>query len=184
MEKIIDDFREYGTIYMNFPFDTRRETRIHPYLEYIFELQAHEIFAYNWLGISLHSNATGRPTNTAIHGADAYFMQNSNHRSEYYFANYSHENNMQIFADIVLDNIDEIGISRRYIRPSNFLITREVNIPMILIENGFHTNPYDRALLSCDDFLQKLAAAYFDAIIRYFEKTSQSCSIMRGDEYK
>ena len=172
MQSIVYDFSSFAPTYLNFPFDSRRQTRIHHDLEHIFNLQSHPAIADNWLGISLHSNATGRPTNPEIRGADAYLMTNTNALSQYYFANYSHVENIELFADIILDNIEALGIPRREVRPNNFLIIRETNIPMILIENGFHTNYYDRALLSCDYFLQALAHAYLEAILSYFDEIS------------
>lgn len=169
MRRIIYDFREYANIYFNFPFDARRNTLIHPDLHHIFALQAHPVIADNFFGISLHSNATGRPINTRIHGADVYIMTNNNPSSQAYFAGYTATKKTYAFADILLGKIHDLGISRREIKPGNFFIIRETNIPMALVENGFHTNPDDRALLSNDYFLQSLAIAYRDALSQIFQ---------------
>jgi len=45
---------------------------------------------------------------------------------------------------------------------------REHNVPAVLVENGFHTNAQDRAKLSDDAFLGRLAKAYTDTIVDYF----------------
>ena len=50
----------------------------------------------------------------------------------------------------------------------NLMVLREVNVPAVLVENGFHTNPQDRALLSDPNFRQSLAVAYRNAIVEYF----------------
>jgi N-acetylmuramoyl-L-alanine amidase len=73
-----------------------------------------------------------------------------------------------LFANILLDDIQELGINRRGVRPGNWFVIREHNLPGVLVENGFHTNPYDRALLSSNYFLQSLAVVYRDAVMRYF----------------
>ena len=45
---------------------------------------------------------------------------------------------------------------------------REQNIPAVLVENGHHTSPFDRAILMSDFFLERIAIAYLDAITAYF----------------
>jgi len=168
MQNVLDDWQQYAPIYFNFPFDRERETAINPVLHRIFQLQANPIISDNFLMISLHSNATGTPVNTAIHGVDIYHMSNDNAASEYYFANYANVDANRNFAEILIDNIDRIGIERRYIRQGNFFIIREHNLPSVLVENGFHTNEANRTLLMEPWFLARLAEAYEDAIIRYF----------------
>lgn len=169
MRRIIYDFSTYAHVYFNFPFDSSRQRLIHPDLHHIFALQAHPSISSNFFAISLHSNATGRPINTRIHGADVYIMQNDNPNSQSYFASYTATEKTYAFADILLDKIDELGISRRAIKPGNFFIIRETNLPMALVENGFHTNPHDRSLLSNDAFLYRLAHAYVDALSQIFK---------------
>jgi len=168
MRRIMYDFEYYAPTYFNFPFDSSFERVIHPDLYRIFELQASPVIQDNFLMISLHSNATGRPINTAINGVDIYHMTNTMRNSANYFANYAGVERSRLFSEILIDNLDEIGLARRGIRDGNWFIIREHNLPGALVENGFHTNPEDRALLSDDEFLLRLAAAYEDAILRYF----------------
>ena len=150
-------------IYMNYPFDDTHMTAIHPSWRRIFEFQDDPLIRYNWLFISLHSNATSWPINHAVNGADVFYMPNA-----FYFANYSHQDLERMFGEMLLDNIAPLGIRRNRVRDAHFLVIRETNIPAVLVENGYHTNERDRALLSCDDFMRRLAVVYADTIEAYF----------------
>ena len=172
IQHIIDDYETYAPILMNFPFDHTFERRIHPALERVFRLQNDPRLYSRFLVISLHSNATGRPINTSINGADVFVMSNTRHTSVNYFNEYSNIERSRYFADLILDGIDSLGIQRREIREAAFFILREHNLPAVLVENGFHTNAEDRALLMCDEFLDKLAVAYVEAILGYFGSVS------------
>jgi len=167
MQRVIGDYERYAPVYFNFPFDWSFRRRIHPDLARIFELQNDPAVRDIFLVISLHTNATS-PMNTATNGADVYIMTGDVARNRNYFAHYSNEERSRYFANILLDNIHEIGINRREIKGDNWFLIREHNLAGALVENGFHTNPHDRNLLSSNEFLQRLAVAYEDAIIRYF----------------
>ena len=169
IQNIIDDYETYAPILMNFPFDHTFERRIHPALERVFRLQNDPRLYERFLVISLHSNATGRPINTSINGADAFVMSNTRHTSVNYFNEYSNIERSRYFADLILDGIDSLGIQRRQIREAAFFILREHNLPAVLVENGFHTNAEDRAKLMCDEFLDQLARVYVEAVLGYFE---------------
>ena len=148
---------------MNYPFDESHQTAIHPSWRRIFEFQSDPLIRYNWLFISLHSNSPPSPVNHAINGADVFYMPNS-----FYFAGYSHQDFERLFGEMLLNNIAPLGIRRNSVRDSHFMVIRETNVPAVLVENGFHTNASDRALLSCDDFMRRLAVVYADTIEAYF----------------
>ena len=170
MENIIYNYRYFAPLYFNFPFDFNFEREISTYLERIFELQTHPQVRDRFLVISLHSNATPRPINHSVNGADVYYMSNFHRPSNNYFANYANEGRSRYFGNLILDNIDNLGITRRHLRPGNWFVIREHNLTGVLVENGFHTNPYDREKLSDNDFLDELALAYVDAILKYFDE--------------
>ena len=69
---------------------------------------------------------------------------------------------------MLLDGIASIGIRRNDVTPSGYMVIRENNLPSVLVENGYHTNARDRALLMCDDFMRRLAVVYADTIEEYF----------------
>ena len=169
--------------FMNYPFDHEHRTAIHPSWRRIFEFQDDPLIRYNWLFISLHSNATPHPINHAVNGADVFYMPNA-----FYFANYAHQDLERMFGEMLLDNIAPLGIRRNSVRPAHFLVVRETNIPAVLVENGYHTNERDRALLSCNDFMQSLAIVYADTIEAYFAAIYQNrhhrvlnAPVTRGD---
>ena len=175
IQKIIDNPEYYAPIYMNAPFDRTYTRRIHPDMEIIFDLQNHPHIYQRFLAISLHSNATERPVNTEMHGADVFIASNTRINFYNYYNRYANIERSRLFADLLLDRIDYLGIERRSILDDNaFLMIREHNIPAVLVENGFHTNPYDRAKLQDDEFLKDLARAYVSAIVEYFAFFSHS----------
>jgi N-acetylmuramoyl-L-alanine amidase len=168
MQDIIDDFKEYAPVYFNFPYDWSYRTRIHTELEYIFRLQSCRYVREKFLFVSLHSNATRTPINTAVNGADVYIMGNTNYMNNAYYTDYSHLEHVRLFGEVLLDNIHETGIARRKVLVDDWFIIREHNLPAVLVENGFHTNAADRAKLTDGGYLRRLALAYEDAIIQYF----------------
>jgi len=170
MQSIIDDPRENATIFMNTPFDPSRA--IHPDLQRIFEIQDHPVVAERFLFISLHSNATPRPINTRINGAKVFHISNSHHNTRNYFTGFSYGDLSRHFATILLDHISDTGFRNLGPVVGNFFVIREHNIPGVLAENGFHTNPADRARLMDARFMDRLAVAYLNAITEYFSEIS------------
>jgi len=179
MQSIIDDPETNAAIYMNYPFDYEYQRKIHPDLKKVFEYEGHAAVRDNFLMVSLHSNATGTPINTSVNGANAFYMANSHECIANYYTGYSYEKQNKNIAHKILDNLAKIGINKRGAEDACYVMVREHNIPAVLVENGFHTNAADRAKLLDDKFLDKLAAAYADAILDYFseiepEKTPES----------
>ena len=169
LNRIISNRRRYAQVYMNHPFDQYLMTRIHPTWRRVLEFQSDPLIRYNWLAISLHSNAA-YPFDESRNGAIVFYSSNDNSISRSYFANYSHEYNMRLFGNMLLREIAQIGIRRNRLRSSSYMFIRETNLPAVLVENGFHTNPGDRALLSCDVFMRRLALVYADTIEEYFRQ--------------
>lgn len=168
VQQIIDDPDKYAPIYLNSPFDTAYKRKIHPDLQKIFTYQDHPLIRENFLVISLHSNATGRPVNTSVNGANAFYISNSDPKNKNYFVNYANEHRSSTFGRRLLRNIAPLGIRNRGVQENRYHMIREHNLPAVLVENGFHTNAQDRAKLSSDTFLQRLAAVYADTISDYF----------------
>jgi len=166
MHKIISNPQEYAGVYFNTPFNSSKE--IHPDLERLFELQSDPVIGERILFISLHSNATGRPINTAVNGADVFHASDQHDNMSKYYSGYSYIEQSIRFGDILLDNIHDTGIRRRAVAGANFFVLRESNIPAVLVENGHHTNARDRAKLMDDNYLDELSVAYSDAIKMYF----------------
>ena len=168
MQSIIDDPDENAGRYMNTPFTPER--KIHPDLARAFQLQNDPEVSNRFLVISLHSNATAPPINTAVNGANAFHICNTHRNTSNYYTGYSFSEQSRRFGDILLDYIAPVGLRRRSVDKGNYFMIREHNVPGVLVENGFHTNARDRANLSDDGFLERLAVAYRDAIVKYFNE--------------
>ena len=167
-QSIIDDPKTNAPTYLNMPYDYTYTRKIHPDWLKVFEYQSDPVIRDNFLMISLHSNATPKPVNTSINGAIVFYISNNIKKNMTYFSNYSHVDRNLYFGNLLLNNIAPLGIRKVEAREYHYLITREHNVPGIIAENGFHTNSQDRAKLSDDAFLDKLAQAYDRAILDYF----------------
>jgi len=166
MHKIISNPDDHASVYFNTPF--ARPVTMHPDLQRIFELQSDPDLGERILFISLHSNATGTPINTNVRGADVFHVSNTLRDLTGYYTDYSHYIQSMHFGEILLDLIHDTGIQRRSVSHANFFVLREHNLPAVLVENGYHTNPRDRANLMNDDYLLQLAHAYLEATIAFY----------------
>jgi N-acetylmuramoyl-L-alanine amidase len=170
MQSIIDNPGANGNTYMNVdPFIASRT--IHPDLQRIFEITNAPVIRDNFLVVSLHSNAVGAGGSSSVRGAEVYFIDPSARvNTRTYYPDFSYTAQSRAFGDILLNHINHAGIPRRSngLRAENYAIIREINVPAVLAENGFHTNPADRELLMNPSFMERLALAYRNAIIEYF----------------
>ncbi len=170
MRLIIDDPVENGAKYLNSPYDEKNE--ISQTMVGLFELQDDEMLRQNFIAISLHSNALLIDRYDMVSGAEIYYMDNDMGGNFTYFDEYDSTEYEIKFANIMLDEISNTGMGDNGIYTQNFMVVRETNAPCVLIENGYHTNDNDRALLSNDYYLDKLATAYLVGIIQYFSEMS------------
>ena len=168
MQSIVDDPEVNGRIYMNYRFEPERG--IHPDLAKVFQYQDDSLIRNRFLVISLHSNATARPTDSSASGATAYYISNEHHNTRNYYTEYVYSDQSRHFGDVLLDHIAVAGLRKREAKVENFFMIREHNVPGVLVENGFHTNARDRANLQNDSFLDGLAVAYLNAITAYFNE--------------
>ncbi len=166
MQLITYDSDEYASLYMNTPFD--EEEKITDEMQRIFELQSDETLQDNFLFISLHSDGLDQEYYDYVGGADVYYISNDMYEFGDYYTNYANIDNVLDFADILLDDIDAIGMQRSDIMQGNLLVVRQTNIPAVLVENGYHTNDADRKKLEDPNFITDLAFAYETAILEYF----------------
>ena len=170
LDRVIYNHDLYAPVYLNYPFDYSFSTRMHLSWQRILEFQSDPLIRYNWLAISLHSNAN---SNHSISGADVYFSGNNNPRNRFYFAGYSHEDITEMFGRMLLGGISRLGIRANRVRARHFMVIRETNMPAVLVENGYHTNEHDRGLLLDNNFLRRLAIVYADTIEAYFALINQ-----------
>jgi len=169
MQSIISNPGVNGPRLMNLdPFNAARQ--IHPDLRRIFEITNNSVVRNNFLVISLHSNATGSGS-SSVNGADVFYVDPAAHaNTRTYYQGFSYTGQSKSFGNILLKHIQTTGIARRSngLRAENLAMIREINVPAVLAENGFHTNPSDRSLLSSPSYRQSLATAYRNAVLDYF----------------
>jgi len=169
MEDVIEYPSENASVYFNTPFDNTYTRTIHPDLQRIFEYQGDPLIRDRFLFFSLHSNATGRPINTSANGVEVYFISNETQGNSNYFTGYSNPERSYFLGNALLEGIIRLDMTNRGVKNYNFFMLREHNLPATLAENGFHTNPEDRAKLQDDEFLSALADTYTERVLLYFD---------------
>lgn len=168
MNLIIGDSSKFASLYLNYPWSSSHE--ITPTLQKIFDYQSSEEITSRVLLMSLHSNATGKPINETRNGVITYYQGNETRaKSASYFDKYTNMHLSKQFATLMSNGIATLGHQNLGIAISDFHITRENNLPCVLVENGFHTNDFDRANLSNETFMQNLAKVYVEQIVEYFK---------------
>jgi len=72
------------------------------------------------------------------------------------------------FANLIQKNIVKTeGYSDRGVKQAGFLVLHQVNMPSVLVETGFLTNPEEEKILTDDAYQTKMADAIFDAFVDY-----------------
>lgn len=62
----------------------------------------------------------------------------------------------------------ETGAVNKGVRPANFYVLRQSDVPAVLVEMGFLTNGAENARLADPDYQEQLAAGIFKGIVSYF----------------
>ncbi|MDF2804303.1 MAG: hypothetical protein K0S61_4208 [Anaerocolumna sp.] len=127
-------------------------------------------------------NLYGRAAFSDLAGADMFVSlhMNANTKSTpkgtevYYYAPNTSINsaglNSKTLATLALDSItSKLGTQKRYISSKNLVVTRENNVPAILIELGYMSNKEDLALLTDDVFQEEAAYAIYQTICEIFD---------------
>jgi N-acetylmuramoyl-L-alanine amidase len=72
-------------------------------------------------------------------------------------------------ANQVLNSLSRIGPTHRgYVEKANFVVLRSPDVPSILVETAFITNPQEERRLKSPEQREKLAAAILDGMKNYF----------------
>jgi N-acetylmuramoyl-L-alanine amidase len=72
-------------------------------------------------------------------------------------------------AQKVMDELDRIGnVTRRGVKSAGFLVLKSPDIPSILVETAFISNPTEESRLSSSRHQQRLAEAIFQGVRGYF----------------
>ncbi|HEU4663982.1 MAG TPA: N-acetylmuramoyl-L-alanine amidase [Dokdonella sp.] len=95
-------------------------------------------------------------------------------------------------AEQVLAALKKLGPTHRnYVERANFVVLRSPDVPSILVETAFITNPTEEARLTNPDHREKLAGAILDGVRDYFRASPPPGSLFaansrreRGDRAK
>lgn len=101
--------------------------------------------------VSLHANA--HPTKPETAGAISFYP-----------AGRPNDLAKAIHAGLV----NEVGMIDKGVRPANFYVLRNSDIPAALIEVGFLTNKAEAAKLADDSYREQLASGIFKGLVSYF----------------
>ncbi len=102
--------------------------------------------------VSVHCNAF---TNPASHGMETYYYASSAKGRK--------------LATVINEELAEAGgLYNRGVKTANFFVIKHSKMPATLLELAFITNPKEEALLTDEDYQNKLAAAIAKGIERYF----------------
>ena len=101
--------------------------------------------------ISIHTNSS---ENTAAQGVEAYV----------YRLGTASERLGQSIVDSVSENL---GSRNRGVMQANFAVLRRTNMPAVLVELGYLTNPTEALNLNSPAWQRAVAAAIFEGIVNY-----------------
>lgn len=108
------------------------------------------------LFISIHNNAFLKPE---VQGTETYYCGENPQKQE-----------SQYLATCIQSAfIDTLGTSNRKVKEANFYVIRYTNMPAILLETAFISNPYEEARLQNPTFQNNVAAAIFEGIYNYYK---------------
>lgn len=110
--------------------------------------------------ISVHINSAG--TNTSAKGTEVYYLNENTHSSGL---------TSSVLASTMHSTLlSTLNTYDRKVKTSNFKVLRDSNIPAILCEIAFITNPEDASNLATESFRQKVAEAIYNACKEIFTK--------------
>lgn len=102
------------------------------------------------LFVSLHCNAS---PNVLAHGTETYYLSQQ----------------AKSLAEAIHAGLVSLGLRDRGIKRNKFYVLRHTEMPAVLVEVGFVTNPDDAAKLASVDWLNKAADAIAVGIQKYMQ---------------
>ena len=85
-------------------------------------------------------------------------------------------------AEQVLTALRKLGPTHRgYVERANFVVLRSPDVPSILVETAFITNPSEEAKLKNPDHREKLASAILDGVNGYFRASPPPGSLFAAN---
>ncbi|RJQ32412.1 MAG: N-acetylmuramoyl-L-alanine amidase [Peptococcaceae bacterium] len=115
--------------------------------------------------ISIHMNAN---EDASICGTSTYVYGDGSDWSTDPWVQRSKELALNIQSNLV----HHLGLSDKGIREANFAVLRTSDVPAVLIEGAFISNPEEEKIIAKDEFRRLLAQAIINGIERYFTRIS------------
>lgn len=106
------------------------------------------------LFVSIHNNSA---TDPAAHGTETYYLPKQ-------------PNNLWLAQAVQQELVRTLGRRNRGVKSNNFWVLRDAEVPAILVEVSFMSNPEERALLADEAYRQKAADAIARGIVQYFAR--------------
>lgn len=107
------------------------------------------------LFISVHANSF---TSSSVNGIETYYEPND----------MASKKLAEIFQSQL---INDLNMNNRGAKSANYFVLRNTNMPAVLVESGFLSNPSDAAKLASDTYKNQIAQSMVEATIKYFEET-------------
>lgn len=120
--------------------------------------------------ISIHANSFPSPYEF---GAQTFFCHNVP----------GSEDLAQEIQRALVEGISVLGYNYREVQVAEYYILRNLEIPAVLVEVGFLSNPREEILLSKPAYRQRLAWCIFVGIVRYFAGSGQGRKWKAKSEY-
>ncbi len=109
--------------------------------------------------VSVHFNSS---RSTEAQGIEVFFHDSKENRNR--------TSASRKLAESVLSRvIRRTSATSRGVKKGNFYVIRETDMPAILVEGGFISNPDERVLLKSRDYQEKIARGVADGIDHYFK---------------
>jgi N-acetylmuramoyl-L-alanine amidase len=121
-------------------------------------MRSHFSNAIGDLFISIHHNSVGSP---GVHGLETYYRESPQDEFRVMPS--------RLLAEIMHRHLlGALGSHDREVRSANFSVLRNSNIPAVLLELGFMSNPAELARMNTPEFQWQAARAVYDALLEIF----------------
>jgi len=110
--------------------------------------------------VSIHQNAFG---SSNVRGAQTFYFDDSN-------------NSQKLAESIQHQLVTTVDASNRFKARANtnYFVLKQTEMPAVLVECGFLTNPGEKARLQKDDYQEKIAWAIYMGIVDYFHTKDEA----------
>lgn len=112
------------------------------------------------LFVSIHYNSSRSPS---AQGVEVFFSEDSDDRNRI-------ASSRKLASSILTRVVRRTKAPSRGVKKANFLVIRETNMPSVLVEGGFISNPQERGFLKDPQYLEKIARGVVEGIDHYFQR--------------